>query len=336
MWQEYFNYILLAFAVAALWAPIIISILYKFSLVIQHRLMQDESNAEFIKIHGHKSGTPRSGGLIIFIPVIVLSLIFIPQSTMRDIWLIGWTGLGLYGFADDLLTSTRKLNDKFRQLQETFVWRLGKLALLFFIICGLLALAYTYLGWTSISLFGLVTIPFESLALPGLAFLAAMAIYGVEITDGADGLVTGQFLIALVTYTVVVGMLGRAEFLPMLGLAMGTSIVYLYFNINPARVFMGGSGTMPIAFTLLFIAALTQTLGVVFIMGLVFWVELSSSFIQILSIRFLKRKFFRIAPLHHHFEAVGWPEAKVVQRFWLAATVAAVFALWLFALSIGA
>jgi len=330
MLNELLNYTLLAFSVGALMAPIIIRILYYFNQVTAHRLMQDGSNAEFVKLNAHKNGTPRSGGQLIFIPVLLLGLIFIPQSAVRDIWAIGWAALGLYGLADDILTAVRKTSDSFRKLESTLVWRIGKLAALYLIVTGLVVLLFNHTGFNSIDLFGVANIVLEPWMLPIFSFLATLAIYGIEITDGMDGLVTGQFLIHLVLLIVLTALTGVVSLYPILGLLFGACIVYLYFNITPARIFMGGSGTMPVAFTMIMIAMLTNTVPYLVIAGAVYWAEFVSSFTQMMSIRFLKRKLFRIAPIHHHFEAIGWPAAKVVERFWLATTFASVVALWLF------
>lgn len=332
MLNELLNYTLLAFAVAALLSPFIISALYKFSLVITHKLSKDIDNSEFIKLHGHKTGTPRSGGLIIWLPVLILGLVFIPQSAIRDIWAITWTALGIYGFSDDVLASLRKASDRFRNLERTLMWRLGKLGVLYLIVTAAVVLFYNYTSFSTIDIFGFTKIVLEPWMLPVFSFLATLAIYGVEITDGLDGLVAGQFLIHLTLLIVLSSVAGATGMFPFLGLILGACMVYLYFNISPARVFMGSSGTMPVAFTMVMVAMLTNTVAYLFIAGAVYWVELASSFIQLASLRFFKRKLFRIAPIHHHFEAVGWPETKVVQRFWLACIFASIVALWLFVL----
>lgn len=332
MLNELLNYILLAFAVAALMSPFIISALYKFSLVVTLKLSKEVDNKEFIRLHAHKTGTPRSGGLIIWLPVLILSLIFIPQSNIRDIWLIGWSALGLYGFADDVLAAARKANESFKKLESSLVWRIGKLGLLYLIVTGVIVLFYNFTNFSQIDIFGLTTLVLEPWMLPIFSFLVALTIYGVEITDGLDGLVAGQFLIQLTLLIVLSFATGVTAMHPFIGLVMGATIVYLYFNISPARVFMGGSGTMPVAFTMIMVAMFTNTVSYLVIAGAVYWVELFSSFTQMMSIRFFKRKIFRIAPIHHHFEAIGWPEPKVVQRFWLASMFAGVIALWVFAL----
>ncbi len=351
MLQEITNHALIALIVSAIWAPILIWLLYRFNLVVAVKLLKDKTNAEFVKIHGHKFGTPRSGGLIITIPLYVLGLILLPASDLKMIYLIGVTLFTAYGLADDLITSGRKLSDKFKMFVDSFSWRVAKLLILFFIVYSLIFMLIEVAGIEQIMLWQnmqfLSGIGLESLTVDLLApvmigdfslgnfpiialisFLIMTALYAIEITDGADGLVTGQFLILFVVFGIIIASLASIQLAPILGILLGASIVYLYFNINPARVFMGGTGTFPIGFTLVFFAFLTNTLFILLIAGLLFWVELISSFAQMFSMRFLKRKLFKIAPIHHHFEAIGWPESKVVQRFWLFGIVMAVVALW--------
>jgi phospho-N-acetylmuramoyl-pentapeptide-transferase len=330
--QSFTTYIILSIVATAAWAPLLIDWLYKFNIVVRHVLTRNKMNEEFIKIHAHKSGTPTMGGLMISATVFLLVLLAFPASALKSVFLIGWFLMTLYGFVEGSMVFARKVDEKFRLLQETFGWRLGKLGILYVICAGMLMLIGRYLGVESITLLPNVVIPLTiaSALIGGLAMV--LAIYGMEITDGLDGLVTGQFLIALMAYLVIIVLTGRLELVPYLGLIVGSTIVYLYFNINPARVFMGGTGTLPIGFALMLFAVLTNTVPILFILGMIFWVELFSSMSQIIAIRFFKKRIFKLAPLHHHFEAIGWPETKVVQRFWLFAGVFALLALWVFSM----
>lgn len=330
--QVFTNFALLGFFSAALWAPVLINLLYKMNIVVRHVLMSNKMNEEFIKIHAHKSGTPTMGGLIISVVVLLWVILLIPTSPIRTVFIIGWSLTTLYGFIEGSLVFARKVDEKFKLMQESFVWRIGKLGVLYLLALLIVYLIKTQLGIDTVTLLPGVEVATTPLAILFGAFGVVLSMYGMEITDGADGLVTGQFIIATITYGIISVILGRVDFLPYLGLILGASFVYLYFNINPARVFMGGTGTLPIGFTLILFALVTNTLPVFVVMGIVFWVELASSFIQIMAIRVWKVKVFRIAPLHHHFEAKGWSEAKVVQRFWLGSAVASLAALWVFSL----
>ncbi len=327
------GYALLGAVVTAMWAPLLIDVLYRMNIVVRHVLTRNRVNEEFVKIHAHKSGTPTMGGLMISLTVLVLTILLVPAEGFRNVFIIGWSLFTLYGLVEGLMVFARKVDEKFKLLQESFGWRIGKLVILFLLVLFMIIVASQTLGVESITLWRGVELTLNWISIPLMAFFASLAMYGMEITDGLDGLVTGQFLIAITTYTVVVLLTGSVELLPYLALVGGSSLVYLYFNINPARVFMGGTGTLPIGFLLLLVALATDTISVFVIMGAMFWVELLSSGMQIIAIKFFKRKIFRIAPLHHHYEAIGWPETKVVQRFWLAAILFSILSLWLWSIA---
>jgi phospho-N-acetylmuramoyl-pentapeptide-transferase len=323
--------ILIGFFATAIWAPLLIQILYKMNIVMKVILMPDGTNEEFMKIHGHKFGTPTLGGLMISVTVGILSFFLIPDTNLRTVFILPFFLYTLYGLIEGLVTYARKLSVRFKTLQETFEWRLGKLLLLYLITILPLMLLQNYYGINSFILFGLVVpINMVSILIGGLFMV--VAIYGMEIIDGADGLATGHFLIALASYLVLAFATGKYELFPIIGLLIGSSIVYLYFNINPARVFMGGTGTFPIAYSLLMFALITNTVDIFIIMGLVFWAEIISSALQIFSLKFRKKKLFKIAPIHHYFEAIGWPETKMVQRFWLAGICFALLSLWVYSI----
>lgn len=324
----YFSYVLLGLISTALWAPLLIHALYHMNIVVKHVLMGNKMNEEFVKIHAHKSGTPTMGGLMISVTVAVLAVILLPESAFKWIFVLGWSLMTMYGFVEGTMVFARKVDEKFKLLQETFAWRIGKLVILYLICLLMITLVYAFLGIDRITLFGEWQILFNPLTIALGAGAMSLALYGIEITDGIDGLVTGQFIIALATYTLIVLLSGSTQSLPLLAMTLGSCVVYLYFNINPARVFMGGTGTLPIGFLLCLVAITTNTLPILFILGMMWWITLASSFIQIIAIKFFARKVFRIAPIHHHFEAIGWPETKVVQRFWLFAGVFALVALW--------
>jgi len=323
------TYILIALIVTLIWAPLLIHLLYRMNIVVKHILIGKVNN-EFIKIHGHKSGTPTMGGLMISITVAILAVVLLPNTGLRMVFLLGWILFTLYGLADGLLAIGRKISKKLSLFDESFLWRMLKLAVLLLIGAVSTVTIFNTLGITELTLIGSVVLPINAITIPLFTLGMIFALLGMEITDGADGLVTGKFLIVLTAYAVISALSGHLELLPFLGLTIGSSLIYLYFNINPARVFMGGTGTLPIGFLLVLCAFVTNSVLPFAIMGLIFWVEIFSSTTQILSIKFLKRKLYRIAPIHHYFEAIGWSETKVVERFWWAGAILAVVALWVF------
>ncbi len=312
-----------------IYAPFLIKLLYKFHIVVRHKLMPDKSNAEFMKTQSGKSGTPTLGGLMISISVFVLTLLIVPFSPLKSLFLAFWFVFTMYGLIEGLYVYGRKLSVRLRQLESSFGFRLFKLGVLFTLCLLVVSLTTNVLGITSLDIFGLtIAVNLLSIVIGSGCFV--FAVYAMEITDGADGLVTGQFIIAMISYIVITVLTGHKDIVPILALMLGSSVVYLYFNINPARVFMGGTGTFPIAFALLFFSIITNTVDIFFIMGMVFWVEVTTSFLQIFWIRFLHKKLFKIAPIHHYFQAIGWEETKMVQRFWLASAVFAIIALFVF------
>ncbi|MBN1618200.1 hypothetical protein JW887_02540 [Candidatus Dojkabacteria bacterium] len=331
--KEFLNILLISFATSAILSPIIINILYNRGVIVRHILLKDKSNEEFIKHHKHKSGTPTMGGFIITIPFIVLSLIFIPNSPTRNVFLIGYSLFAFFGFLDEFIVKAVKaniFNENFRKFQESFVWRFGKVILIFIIGLVIAYLMNKMIGIKEIFITNSLKLPFSGIFLLFWAGLIIFGTYGAEITDGLDGLVTGLFLIAYLAFILIVNLSGNPELNKFIAIIIGASLVYLYFNITPARIFMGGVGAMPLGFGLTFLAIITNSVIPYLLITMVFWGELLSSAIQIISIRFFKKKVFKIAPLHHHFESIGWSEAKVVQRFWLAGVVGAVVGLWLF------
>ena len=298
------GFTILSMAVTALYAPLLIKLLYKFQIVVKHSLMGNKMNEEFIKIQGHKSGTPTLGGLMISISVGLLGLIFLPNNNLKAVFLTFWALFTIYGLIDGMIVYARKLSERFKLLESSFEWRMGKLFVLYLLGLGAVAAICKFLQIDSISLFGLtVVINVVTVFIGAIFFVLAM--YAMEITDGADGLAAGQFIIAIVSYVLISVLTGKTDLVPILGLVLGSSIVYLYFNINPARVFMGGTGTFPVAFAILTASIVTNTVDILLIMGIVFWTELATSALQILWIKIFKKRLFKIAPFHHYFEFVG-------------------------------
>ena len=330
--KEFLQHTGISFAIAAVLAPAIIAILYNGGVVVQHVLMRNKVNEEFMKLQKHKSGTPTMGGLIIVIPFVVLALLLVPSSPLRNVFLLGFVLFSLYGIIDELIVKFNIKNKEFRAFQESFYWRIGKLGILVGIGVLVAYLMNSALGIESVSIAGLVDVPFTGLMLLLWGIFIVAGTYGAEITDGLDGLVTGLFLVAYVAYVIITLLVNEMDMLPLIAFIIGPSLVYLYFNITPARVFMGGVGAIPLGFGLMFLAIITDTLIPFIIITAVFWIELFSSVIQIVSISFFGKKVFKIAPIHHHFESMGWSEAKIVMRFWLAGAVLALAGLWVFSL----
>jgi len=166
--------------------------------------------------------------------------------------------------------------------------------------------------------------------IPLFIFVIVATAFSVNEIDGLDGLAGGTLLTSFGAYGAIAFLQGRYDLAAFLGVISGALLAFLWFNINPARFFMGDTGAMSLGVTLGVVAMLTNTVALLPIIGFLFVLESASVIIQVSSKKFFKRKVFLSTPIHHHFEALGWPEQKVVMRFWVIAAVTAVIGLVIF------
>ena len=164
-------------------------------------------------------------------------------------------------------------------------------------------------------------------------FVIIATAFSVNGADGLDGLAGGTLMVSFGAYSVITFAQGRYDLAAFCGVILGALLAFLWFNINPARFFMGDTGAMSLGITLGVIALLTNTAFILPLVGFVFVIESLSVIVQVASkkLRGGKRVFLS-APIHHHFQAIGWPEPKIVMRFWVVAGVFAVFGLVVFLL----
>ena len=291
--------------------------------------------------HQSKKGTPTMGGLLILIAVILPSLLWAdPANPFVWIVLISTLLYGVVGFIDDYLKLTRK-----RSLGLTARQKLAaQWAIAFGVGVVLLTLAHQgrYSTLLSIPFFknwtpdlGLWFAPWAMLVIVGAA-------NAVNLTDGLDGLAIGSTLVAAATYTILAYVAGHVKVSEYLGVQnvrgigelaiicgalVGASLGFLWFNCNPAQVFMGDVGSMALGGALGTVAVLIkQEILLVFVGGL-FVLEAVSVILQVGSFKLRGKRIFRMAPIHHHFELSGWPEQKVVIRFWIVAIIFALLGL---------
>ncbi len=324
MVKELVLWALLGIVAAAIWVVPLIDLLYKLQFTAQHLAMPNKINAEWMKIHGNTTGTPSLGGILIWITVPVLLLsVFWAIPLMRAIGFIVLI-VGLYGLIDGILDVVKKNDVKFREFQNSFEWRVGKLLVSLIMNVAVALLIVNVAGVKSFDFFG---ISFAIDNVIGIAFLSVVAsvfTYATEIIDGIDGLSSGMYIITLLGFVLLMLAL-PAQFLTSaatsaisgVGVYLGVLIVYLYFNIPPARFYMGGPGAMPMGAVFLLLGLFGNVVPALLVLMVPYLLDLATSFIQLFSIKFLNRKVFKIAPVHHHFEAIGWPSPKVVMRFWL-------------------
>lgn len=321
---------------SALLAPIMINLLYKFNQVSGIKKSKigggDGDNTLFMKIMKSTTtnGTPNMGGVLVWVVVPIMTLFLVPVTPVIKTFLFGFILFGLWGFIDVVIfTNGFKKNEKMRQFQETFEWRMGKLIFSILMNIGVMFLLKNTGAIESFNFTNLLLINFSPLIVVISGIVGQFAIYSAELTDGADGLMIGIFTIIAISMSVTLFVQQKYDFLPILGIILGVQFIDLYFNIPPARFWNGGPGAMPLGFSMFFIAFVTNNLLPYFVMSSITWLIMLSSMIQILSMKFFKRRVFKIAPIHHHFQANGWPQYKVVMRFWLFTAITCTLGVYL-------
>jgi len=163
--------------------------------------------------------------------------------------------------------------------------------------------------------------------IPFFVFVIVATAFSVNEADGLDGLAGGIVLAAFSTYGVIAFMQGNYNLATFCGVIVGSLLAFLWFNVNPARFFMGDTGAMSLGVALGIVAVLTGYPLLLPVIGFLLLIESMSVIIQVLSKKIRKKKVFLSAPIHHHFEAKGWPEPKIVMRFWIIAGVTSVLGL---------
>jgi len=163
-------------------------------------------------------------------------------------------------------------------------------------------------------------------------FVLVATAFSVNETDGLDGLAGGVLLFCFASFGVIAFSTGKYDLAAFCGVIVGALLAFLWFNIAPARFIMGDTGAMSLGITLGVIAMLTNSALILPVIGLVFVVESASVILQTLSKKIRGKKIFISSPIHHHFEAKGWPETKIVMRFWVIAGISAAMGLVLFLL----
>ena len=291
------------------------------------------------KSHLGKAGTPTMGG-VLMIAAITLSTLLWSDLTDPFIWIALWVllGFGAVGVMDDYLMQVKK-QSKGLSVRGKLAWQAG---------IALIAGVWVYL---TPNFSTEVTVPFFKTVTPDLGWgyiiFAMLVIVGasnaVNLTDGLDGLAIGPVIIAATTYMVFAYVAGHVKIanylqityvpgcgeLTVLCSAMaGAGLGFLWFNAYPAQVFMGDTGSLSLGATLGVIAVITKQEILLVLVGGLFVIEALSVIFQVSFFKMTSgRRIFRMAPLHHHFELKGWPEPKVIVRFWIIAIALALLAM---------
>jgi len=319
---------IISFVIALIATPIVIRSLKRLKMGKQIR--QDANAPVYMSLHKGKEGTPTMGGVIIWGTVL-----FVALSILVFDWLFDgfWSYMNfidraqtylplaalfigaIFGLADDLLG----------------VFKIGTLG-------GGINMRHKFAAYIALALIGAwwfyyrlgireLHVPFYGdlnvgwLYFPIFMFVIIASAFSANETDGLDGLLGGVSLLAFGALSVVAFALGKTDLAVMGGAIVGSTLAFLWFNIFPAKFFMGDTGSMAIGVTLGVMAILTNTVLLLPLFAIIPVIESVSVIIQRTSKKLFKRKVFISTPVHHHFEAVGWPESQVTMRFWIISFV---------------
>lgn len=320
----------LSFLVAILWTPLFTDFLYKNRL--GKRIRQtgfDEKKAPiFYSLHKHKENTPTMGGLLIWITAAVITLLMNLHRGQTWLPLFTLVSTGLVGAADDLMNifgvgpNSGGLRFRWKLLLYTLIALAG--ALWFFYKLEFSIISVPWVGQVEIGMW----------YIPLFIIVLVFTTFSANETDGLDGLAGGVMASCFAAYGIIALIQDKTELAAFCGTILGALLAFLWFNVYPARFFMGDTGAMALGMTLGVIAFLTDTVFILPIIGLILWAEGLSAIIQILSKKLRQgKKIFLSAPIHHHFQAIGWPEPRVTMRFWIISAVAAMVGLFIEAIS---
>lgn len=310
----------LGFAFSMLITPLYTQMAYKGKWWKKPRTnaVTGERSKVFLKLHAakHQRHIPTMAGIIFLASVIAITALF--NLSREETWLplAAFAGAGLIGLIDDIINirgsgaGVAGLPSKLKLLLITLIALIG--GVYFFTKLDVSSVNVPFYGDLSI---GWLIIPLFVLAVISTA-------NAVNITDGLDGLAGGLAAIAFANYALIAFLQERFGVAGFCMTVVGVLLSYTWFNIHPARFFMGDVGSFCLGTALGVVAMITDTVLLLPIIAAVFVAEAGSSLIQILSKKLRGgKKIFKIAPIHHHFEASGWPETKVTMRFWILGQV---------------
>jgi len=322
-----------------------INLLYKLKFVRQKEESQKGKTSLFSKLHRKKAGTPTGGGILVLVTVTTLFtmvfslashsgvLIHSAHNLNFELFIIFFTfiSFGFLGLSDDIAKIFAKGRGGERALALVYgLSRKQKFALQWILagIIGFLLFKNLGIQIVHIPVFH-ITLNLGPLYILFAAFVIVFFTNAFNFTDGLDGLASGLLLIYLLAFGVIAGTHLDTPLSIFIALWVGSIIAFLYFNVWPARIFLGDAGAMSFGAMIAVVGLLTGNIAALFVIGGIFVIEAASSAMQILGWKILKKPFFPIAPIHHTFLAIGWEEPKIVMRAWIAGVILAIFGLWL-------
>jgi phospho-N-acetylmuramoyl-pentapeptide-transferase len=289
--------------------------------------------------HLSKDGTPTMGGVMIIVSVLISMLLWQDLKNVKvALAIIAFVAFGLIGFLDDYLKVTRHNSaglPAWAKLAGQFTVAIGVVVFLYY--NSEKEITYLYLPFfkNPVVDMGVLWIPFGVLLIVGES-------NAVNFSDGLDGLLAGLLILVFIALAIICYLTGRSDYSSYLGIpyipdageltvfclaAVGACIGFLWFNAHPAEVFMGDVGSLSLGGVVAVISLMIKKEILVLVIGGVFVLEIASVVIQVISYKLRKKRVFRMAPIHHHFELAGWAETKVVIRFWILGGLFTIIAL---------
>ncbi len=303
--------LLLAFAGVVLLAPVYIGLLQRLGFGKQIRIEGPEG-------HQSKAGTPTMGGMLLVVIVMFLAMAMRIEDFSTLPPMLALVGVGILGAIDDYVNA------------RTGIGMRGRYKLVWQTAVALLAAFYLqrhfHLDALNIPLVGAITIG-PILFVLFVAFIIVGSSNAVNLTDGLDGLAGGVLVFSFVAYLLIAlvdapGKGSQPNLAIFCALIIGALIGFLWFNVHPAQLFMGDAGALSLGATLAVVATITGQLPLLAVIGVVFVAVTLSVILQVASFKLRGRRIFRMAPLQHHFELIGWAEEKITVRFWIVSALA--------------
>lgn len=331
----------IAFFVALFITPFWFRFLKKYKFGKQ--LRTSEQTPVFHGLHKNKEGTPTGGGIIIWSTVIIMAVVFdILTHLFGGVWdyfnfidraetylpLAALLIAALLGLLDDWLGALKMGGANGGGL------KIRQKSVIYLVMAAIGAWWFYFrLGWDAISIPFVGSVTIGIWYIPIFIFIIFASAFSANETDGLDGLLGGVSLFAFVALTTVAFVLRRYDLAAFGGTMIGALLAFLWYNIYPAKFFMGDTGSMALGVTIGIIAMLTNTTLILPFFAIILVLESLSVIIQIASKKLRGKKVFRSAPIHHHFEALGWPESQVTMRFWIVSAIFCALGLVIFFIS---
>lgn len=302
---------IIAFVLVMVMGPVLIPFLHKFKF---GQTVRDDGPQSHLK----KNGTPTMGGVMMMLAILIATLIRADLSTEIFMALLCMLGFGMVGFIDDFV--------KIKMTRS-----LGLTAKQKIVLQVILALVISIYKYKAIGSGIQFIVPFSQAGINiGIAYVPVMLVVilgtvnAVNLTDGLDGLASGITAIVSTFFMVFALMIANNMGMSQMAAAtLGACIGFMSFNVNPAKVFMGDTGSMALGGAVTAFAIFTNSVLIIPIVGGIYFAEALSVIIQVLYFKKTKKRIFKMAPLHHHYEQCGWPETKVVFIFWIVSIVLA-------------